>query len=298
MKGLIKDNATFKLHARIATSFKDASFLPFVVDAQSKYIRRYLGDTLLNALDDYYNTTPQTADTALDALLPFVQNAIAKFTLAIGGPSFDILLTESGFAVTSNTNLAPASKERVQNFINSMIQLGYDEIEVMLRFLETNKSDYSSWVQSSAYTEFTENFISKADDFDKIIRIDNSRLKFMELKPLMDMVEMLRIEPVISVELATEIKQEIVDDAVSVENKKILKNLKWAIAHFTYFEYTKNKRNEELGNSYLAEVKKVIDTTPDFYPLYRDSPCYDDTKTSYNNYENTENSSIFNMGAL
>jgi hypothetical protein len=47
----------------------------------------------------------------------------------------------------------------------------------------------------------------------------------------------------------------------------------------------------------LAEVKKTIDTTPDDYPLYRDSNCYDSTKTSYSNFENLEDNTFFSMGA-
>ena len=298
MKGLINDAAEIQKYVRVAGTFKAASFLPFVLDAQKKYIAPYLGDDLVNSLDDYYNSDTPTTDDDLEALLPYVQNALAKFTLALGAPSFDTILTESGFAIVSNTNLAPASKDRVQNFINSMLELGWNEIETMLRFLEENKEDYDEWVDSSAYTIYTENFIKTAVEFDKIIRIDQSRLRFMQMKPSIDNVEILRIEPVISKDMADDIKSEInSDEELSEAYAAIIKNIQRAVAYYTMFEETKEKKYEEKGDSYLAEVKKTIDTTPDDYPLYRDSSCYDSTKTSYSNFENLEDNTFFSMGA-
>ncbi len=142
-----------------------------------------------------------------------------------------------------NTNLAPASKDRVQNFINSMLELGWNEIEkLMLRFLEENKEDYDEWVNSSAYTIYTENFIKTAVEFDKIIRIDQSRLRFMQMKPSIDNVEILRIEPVISKDMSDYIKSEInSDEELSEAYAAIIKNIQRAVAYYTMFEETKEK---------------------------------------------------------
>ncbi len=276
---------------------KTASFLPFVLDAQKKYIAPYLGDDQLAALDDYYNADEPDPDEALDALLPYAQNALAKFTIALGAPSFDTILTESGFAIVSNTNLAPASRDRVQNFINSMLDLGWNEIETMLRFLEENKDDYDDWTASTAYTVFTGSFIKTAVDFDAIVRIDQSRLKFMQMKPFMDNVELLRIEPVISKEMATDIKASIISGDTSAAYTAILANIQRAVANFTMFTETKEKKYEEMGDAFLAEVKKTIDGSPDDYALYTASDCYDAEKTSYRNFENKEENKIFSMGA-
>jgi hypothetical protein len=296
MIGLLKDASELQKYVRVSGTLKAASFLPFVADAQKKYLSPYLGDTLLEALDAWYNSANPAVNAPYTALLPYVQNAVSKFTIAVGAPSFDTILTESGFAVVMNQNLAPASKDRVQNFINSMLDLGWNEIETMLRFLETNKANYTSWTTSSAYTVYTGSFIKTAIEFDEIIRIDQSRLKFMQMKPSMDNVEILRIEPVISKAMADDIKAKVIAGTTTAAYTAILTNIKRAIAYFTMFEETKEKKYEEKGDAYLAEVKLTIDTTPANYALYAASDCYDSTKTSYNNFENLEVNKTFSMG--
>lgn len=297
MIGLIHDTAEIQKYVRVATTFRAPSFISFVVDAQKKLIP-YIGSALLEALDTWYNTATPAVNAPYTALLPYVQNAVAKFTLSLAAPSIDTLLTEGGFAVTANTNLSPASDKRVKSFIDSMDQLAWSGVESLLQFLETNKADYSSWTSSEAYTEYFNNFIITAVDFDKIIRIDQSRLRFMQMKPTMDNVEALRIEPVISKEMADDIKATVkAGTTLSAAYSAIHTNIKRAIAYYTLFAETNDKKYEALADSYLAEVKKTIDTTPANYPLYTASDCYDSEKTSYNNFENKEENTIFSMGA-
>jgi hypothetical protein len=297
MTGLIKESSEIQKYVRVAGTFKASSFLPFVVPAQKKLIP-YTGSTLLESLDNWYNSEKPETNDAYEALLPYVQDAIAKFTLSLAAPSVDTILTESGFAVVSNQNLAPASDKRVKSFIDSMDQLGWACVESLLQFLEANKSDYDEWTESDAYTEYYNNFITTAVDFDKIIRIDQSRLRFMQMKPSMDNVEILRIDPVISKAMADDIKAEIKEgNELSEEYLAIHTNIKRAVAYYTMFEETKDKKYEEKGDAFLAEVKKTIDANPDNYTLYASSDCYDSEKTSYNNFENKEENKLFSFGS-
>lgn len=297
MIGLIQETTEIQKYVRVAGTFKATSFLPFVVDAQKKLIP-YIGSALLEALDSWYNSTTPPVNASYSALLPYLQSPIAKFTLSLAAPSQDTLLTESGFVVMSNTQLSPASDKRVKSFIESMESLGWTGVESLLKFLEENKADYAAWTNSTAYTEYFNNFITNAVDFDSIIRIDQSRLKFMQMKPSMDNVEVLRIEPVISKAMADDIKGLIkAGTALTSAYTAIHKNIQRAVAYFTMFAETQRREYGELGNSYLAEVKKTIDKTPADYPLYTASDCYDAEKTSYSLFENKEENPIFSMGA-
>jgi len=116
------------------------------------------------------------------------------------------------------------------------------------------------------------------------------------MKPSMDNVEILRIEPVISKAMADDIKSQVIDDNIDEEYLLILTNIKRAVAYYTMFAETGEKKYEEMGNAYLAEVKKTIDGSPDNYPIYTASDCYVADKTSYSNFENLEDNTIFSMG--
>lgn len=50
-------------------------------------------------------------------------------------PSLDVVLTPNGFGIVSNSNIAPASKERVRSLIDSMEAIRDNAIETLLPFL-------------------------------------------------------------------------------------------------------------------------------------------------------------------
>ena len=295
---LITTIEDFKKYLKVAGTLKIDSLTPFIKDAQAKYeyLRRWLGKDLLDLLNEYYNAEEIEADAALDALLPYVQNALAKFTMYLAAPALDLQITEGGFAVVSNNNLTPASQQRVQAFRDGMLEQGWNAIEDMLAFLESNAVSYDDWVASEGYTETFSNFVRNAAQFDKIIPINGSRLRFQQLRTEMDNVCLLKIFPVISKDLADVIFAELKSGEVSEENQKILPYLQRAEAHLTAFAAGMGDKHENTGNAFLAEVKKIIDAEPDDYPEYRDSDSYDDTKTSYRTYENKSENKIFNFG--
>jgi hypothetical protein len=296
MTGLIKSITDLKKYVRVAGTMQDGSWKPFMLDAQNKYIRPYLGDTLLGKLDTWYNATNPATNLHYTNLLPYVQSALAKFIIGISAHANNLQVTESGFVVTSNGNLAPASMDRVKGYIDSMIAAGYDNIETMLRFLEANRSNYADWMSSDAYTQNRDSLIPNAVEFDKCIYIDQSRLKFTEMKRIMQDVELLRIKPVISEAMFLDITAKALTNNLG-NYSAILPLLRRSVANFTFWEKTANRSFLTLGEAFLAEVKKIIDTTPTNYPLYMNSACYDAAKTSYRAFENTEDDTVFVMGS-
>jgi hypothetical protein len=302
---LITTTEQLQKSLNVTGTFDPDSILPFVNDAQEKYLSRYLGATLLRELEsfvtanlvpDWEGIAPQLVSVYIRVLLPHVENPLAAFAFFQAAPSLDIKITDSGFAVVSTANLAPASAERVKNFRASMEQTGFDRIESMLRFLEANKEHYPSWVNSEGYSYSTSNFITHADMFDQFVPISQSRLQFQRLRPTMDNVELLQIEPVISPALAAKIRTEIRTNTFTDPVKAILPLLRRAVAYLTAGTDIAPKYTG-TGEMYLAQVKKLLDASPADYPEYSESDCYDPSKTTYGNFTNTENLSLFVFGS-
>ena len=275
---------------------------PFVKDAEYKYLRLFLGQSLLKEFQDYTVQAEQT-DLKLNALLPLVQNALAAFAFYLAVPSLDIKITDSGFAVVSTNTLAPASAERVKNFRAAVELMGYDRIETMLRFLEENQTDYPTWKDSEAYTQSTRNLINKAEDFYKLIGLEQSTLQFMRMRPQMDNVEMLQIEPVISKALADVLRAYLRGTTIDVNSatstiaaiQALLIPVRRAVTYLVAGKEIDEKYTP-TGLQFLAEVRKLIDAIPANYPEYVASSCYDSTKTSYSSFENTTESQTFVFG--
>ena len=63
---------------------------------------------------------------------PLLEAYVYKNAAAEAIPSLDLILTDSGFAVVSNQNLAPASRERVSALLNSLRRQASDARDLLL----------------------------------------------------------------------------------------------------------------------------------------------------------------------
>jgi len=302
---IIDSTVKLKKYLPVTGTFSVDNVLPFVNDAQEKFMRRYLGAKLLQELDEFVTSgtipewtgiTGALVSSYITKLLPHAQNAVTAFAFYLATPVLDIKITDSGFAVISNNStLVPASAERVKKFRESIEETGFSRVETMLRYLEENKMSYPTWTSSDASTLASRNLVNSTEVFDTILSINQSRLTFQKLRPELDNVEVLQIEPVISTAFADLLREQVSIDEVSNDNAIVLKLLRKAIVYLTA-GIAIDPKYTGRGTQFLAEVKKVIDASPDKYPLYRDSDCYDSTKTSYSNFENLEENQTFVFG--
>lgn len=272
---------------------------PFIPDAVEHYIYPHLGEELYNLLKNYVQTPPEAANEKYDALLPYVRRALARFTLFKASPHLDINVGTTGYttAAPATGGLAPASAARVEKFDKGLEVLGWDAIETMLRFLEKNKADYPTWIDSEAYTMNITGLVNNAEEFDKEYKINKSRLQFITYRPKINRVETLQIKPVISTALFDEIVAQIKADELTDLNTTLLQPLRISIIMFTVSE-KENDRYHQDAVSYLSEARKILDKNAASYPLYLNSEEYrggDDA--DYTQFENTEDNKIFVAGA-
>ena len=302
MKTFFINTATLKLYINVTGTFDYDALMPYVKTAQDKYIKKYLGKDLFDSLLDYYNADEAEPDEALDALLPYVQNALAKFAFYAAVPLLSITITSTGFGIVSNGNIVPASDSKIVAFRAALEMEGWDLIETMLKFLEEHVGDYTSWVDSDGYTTCYDTFIINADQFDSIIKINQSRLEFQNLISDMKNVELMRIEPTISSGFATAIKDEIKSGDISERVTAVLPLIRRAIAFYTYADYRRSPllvrdQHTNLADSYLEQVKLILDGSPDVYTEYAASSSYNAANVSDMRYDNKGDSSIFVFGA-
>jgi len=294
MKILIKTTEELQQFLKVDSTFVVSTLYAYQESAIEQYLRDALGEDLTDALADYYNADDPEAEADLDALLPYAQRVVAKFSFHTGAPNLDLKLTDSGFGVVNNQTLSPASKDRVNRFIESLEREGWAAVEMLLRFLESNQADYPLWVESEAYTMTQRNYINSAEDFDKYVSIGKSRLKFNELRNAMDDVEILEVNPVIGESLATKIKAEIKAGTLTAANLALLFFIKRATANLTA-AYALDEKYRIKGEHYLSEVRKMLDRNPDAYPEYRDT-IYVKEKT-YQRFENSDENGFFVAGS-
>jgi hypothetical protein len=230
---------------------------PFLIEAREWLKREITGTALFAKLETEGN----------EPLLAYAETIVANKAYLSGLPYFDLVETESGFAVVRTDTKAPASRERVDALKAGIEKWLSDGIENMLEYLEENSTYHEDWKSSETFSLLTETYIHKLKDFRRFAPLDGTRLDFVKLLPAMLDIIHLKIEPVISPELSEEIIEELRDDDLTPENKKILPNIRFAFANYVV------GRDDEAF-SYLMRVRKVLLASPLTYPAFADSDLY------------------------
>jgi hypothetical protein len=299
---LIKTIAEFEQFVRLQGTITAETLLVAVPDAQEKYIRQILGDVLLDDLEVWYNMEDPTDLPEFSALLPYVQRALARFTIFVVSPELDVNVTSSGIGVVSNGSLAPASSDRVAKFDKNNELRGWDNVETLIKFLEDHADDYPEWTASEAYTLAIRNLVNSATEFDRIFSINKSRLVFNNYRPVMDDVDMLRIQPVISATLFNKILTEIKSGTLSDANKVVLPLLQRAEVYFAAVDKLDRATYDGIGVqvnltmmardienytakavTFLSQALAIMKKNIADYPEYRDSGIYDQSTTEFVN---------------
>lgn len=283
-------------HLKLPTTLDEANFCPYIPDAIERYLRPFLGETLIALLwSKFTGSLEQEDDERLTALMNYVSAPLSRFTFLVAAPSLDINVGQAGFTTAGGGNMVPASEGRVNRFTASIERLGWDGVETLLRFLVENKKDYEEWTDSDAYKVFTQNFIRSAVLFNAHVDIDASYLKFYRLNQKMMMVETLQIEPLLGTELYQALKAESIEGTnVNVVRVKAIDLTCKAIAMLTMVQDGVEAYRLPSGHVYNM-LRDHINAHPDDFPE-KFPEGSQTTRAPYSNYENTEDNAFFVFG--
>ena len=228
----------------------------YIADAEAWLMKEITGKELFDIIDGEDET-----------LLDYARAIVANKAYADGIPFFDLVETESGFAVVGTGNLAPASQQRVAALQAASLRKLDEAIESLLEYLEEKVDYHDEWKGSPVYTLLSNLYLTTVKEFRRYVVYQGSRREFMALKPEMLNAINLKIAPVISQELSDQIIEQLRDNDLTADNTAILENLRFAFANFTM-------KLEETAQSYLMRVRKVLIANPDKYAAFRDSDIY------------------------
>lgn len=206
---------------------------PHIHQAEIKYIKPLLGKELYETLlADVNEETPDLTEEET-ALLPYVQAALAHYTYMLAIPHINVDVSDAGVRQYHDERYKPAFGRDVDALLEAVYRKAYEAADELLEFLEEHQDDYSSWVDSDAFTEAHKFFINTAKDFSALYNIRQSRRTFLLIQPVMNKVEQMIIEPEISTEYFEDLKEAIIAGDISADDQKILDMLRPAVANLT-----------------------------------------------------------------
>jgi hypothetical protein len=224
-------------YVNVSEGLNFETIAPDIARTESQVLRRYLGAMQYDELNiEYRQNIEDITDMEgrLKDLLLQVRPAVALLSVLNSAGILSLQISDSGFQMMSSDTYKQAFAWMKNDAKAYLAQFGYVMIDEMLYFLETNKDDYPLWVaDSKAYTLNKQFIVPDSSIFNQSLNINDSRLTFMALQPMMNRVEAFKIAPSISAAFYASIKEEIKTGTISEDTQAIMVYLQPAIVFFT-----------------------------------------------------------------
>ena len=175
-------------------------------------------------------------------------------------PSLDIVLTPNGFAVVNTSNLAPASKPRVDRLVGSMLSHRDDCIAALLPELV----GASKWLTSSQADFFGATLFPDLRIVDAVGGATGSKWEtYLELRPQVIDLEASLAEEWFSPELLSALRSENLRGDLTEKRSEIVRQVKAQVVGYL--------RSGSFNSRRLADIVNYIRLNPEFFSEWHKS---------------------------
>lgn len=195
-------------------------------------------------------------------------------------PSLDVVLTPNGFGVVSNTNVAPASKDRIERLVNQMAAQRDHFINMLLIDLRTR----SGWCDSAQFRWFTASLIQAPENcvvavYDRV-RDGQQWDQFLQLRERAITIEDAIAEKWVSYPVMEQLRMELANVNNATVHQVALK-----VRACVLSELRGNARNHWDLDRIVNYIRKNADIFPDWATsdtakLYNDPTVFRNKKNS------------------
>ncbi len=233
------------------SSFKFANYESFENRALLSHLPRFLGSALIVELQE---------ETPDPALLAKVKPVLANLTVLKSISFLDVVLTSTGFGVVRNNNIAPASKERVENFANGCVLAANDFLDILLAWLETETATYTTWNECSLNAG---SLITNTTVFNTQTKLNLKHHQFVDLKQELQTLEATYFTNALSGEFLSELQ--------AGSDLVIKPSLQKALGFFAYSKIVDEAEKgiwEQKGKLFFNKAMATLITNRASYPTY------------------------------
>lgn len=257
MAKLITTDAQLRSHLpNIIASVKGET--PFIerlalfLDLAEDWVRTtFTSETTFNTICGYTESNPLKVLTSRLVVADALRRAI---------PSLDIVLSPNGFAVVNTSNLAPASKPRVDRLIGSMLSHRDDCIAALLPGLV----GASKWLTSSQADFFGATLFPDLAIVDSVGNVQGCRWeRYLELRYQVIDLEASLAEEWLSPELMSALRTENLRGDLTEKRSVIVRQVKAQVVGYL--------RGGSFNSRRLADIVNYIRLNPEFFSEWHQS---------------------------
>lgn len=210
---MFKDTADFQQYLPVTNAFTVEVAMPHINKALRSNIIPHISQAEYNSLLAEYNANT-LADNRL-AAWKLLQEAAANLIFYYYLPFMDTQASDGGiFRIETDTRKS-LYKYQKQELKEVTMQNSIDALDAALEFMETNKADFPAWTASTSYTVFNGYFLQNSTQFSQYVPINNSRVLFIHISPLVKEMESRLLEPILGIPLYEEMKSLLLNNSLN-----------------------------------------------------------------------------------
>ncbi len=212
----------------------------------------FTSDATFNTICGYSDTNP---------IKPITEKMVVMEALRMAIPALNIVLTPNGFGVVSTSNLAPASKSRVDRLLLEVIKQRDECIAALLPRLP----EASKWMNSTQFRFFYATLFPDLSIVDAVgLGTATGKWdRYLELRPQVIDIEASLAEEWFSPGLMEKLRQDNAQKSGSSETLKVTRLIKAQI-----IEYIKNG---SFSSRRLADILNIIRYNEEHFPEWHNS---------------------------
>jgi len=215
------------------------SLIPFIESAESEYIEPILGSALYAYLLTYY-TNPLVTGTWIGTnhekwadLLKKVQRSLINLAYWTGYDLLNVTMDSTGFHREESETRKGLYKYQEDSLKSLFRNNGFNGLDKVLAFLESNIEIFADFKSSSSYTIRKSSLVPDTNTLNSIFFIDNNRLVFLRIQRYIEQVEDFTIQSVLGGSLYLKVKEEMVKDEPAPEVTALLPYLKKPVVYLS-----------------------------------------------------------------
>lgn len=258
------NNTDFQKYCNVNTGFELTNVENDFTAAFNRFVVPYL------TLAQYNASVALPNNTTHAELIRLVKIAVANLGMMLYYPVLKVQITSAGLqnAIAKEKQLTQADK---QDLFNHLQDKGYDAIEQMLAYLEANKSTFTAWANSNAYTEINGFFLRNATEFDAVLNINASRRFYQSIKGMVQITERTLIKPAMPTEVYNELRTAFLANTLSEVQAELLNYyVRPALAYLTIGKSKFSVADQQMYNYGVAilDADYVTKTKADAFSGY------------------------------
>lgn len=223
----------------INVSIEMDSITPIIERTAHNHLLSQIGAPLWDDMVAVFGGSPTAEQTAL---FPYLQRPLAMLSFYEYSKIGAVQFSETGLHRMENDSYKSAYKYQENDYRSWMLMNGYEEIERLLIFLQTNKADYPLWAGTAFESRNTALVINYARDFRLATDKELSRYTFEILRSIIEDVEVFSMIPNMGEPQFDDIKSKIAAETVlSSEETELLRLMQKAVANFAIEEAVKTQ---------------------------------------------------------